>query len=189
LPILEKLKITKPHIYKASWYCCKCNTSKETWFHLWFCHHSIDTLKNIRDQTLDKLSDLVILNSQHKWSEIRNDFATSSFWIIPTSQLTAVNHFSFTDLITGLIPNNLVTTIEHHTTLSIYTKSIINESFHFMFNKLYYDMWIPHYSQLNLVEKSFTINSHNKRSKYDSTIHDTIIQSRYQWPVSTRWIK
>ncbi len=126
---------------------------------------------------MDKLSDLVILNSRHKQSEIRNDLATSSFWIIPTSQLMAVNHFSFADLITGLIPNDLVTIIDYHTTSTTYTESIINESFHFMFNKLYYDMWISHCSQLNLVEKSFNLSSHNKRSKYDSTIHGTIIQS------------
>ena len=188
LPTLEKLKITKPHIYKASWYCCKCNTSKETWFHLWFCHRSIDTLKDIRDQTLDKFSDLVILNSRHKRSEIRHDLATSPFWIIPTSQPTAINHFSFADLITGLIPNDLVTIIDYHITSTTYTEAIINEAFHFMFNKLYHDMWIPRCSQLNLVEKSFNLSSHDKRSKYDSVIHGTLTQSRYQRPVSTRWI-
>ncbi len=97
-------------------------------------------LKNIRDQILDKLFDLVILNSRHKRSEIRHNFATSSFWIIPTSQPIAVNHFSFADLITNLIPNDLVTIINYHTTSTTYTESIINESFHFIFNKLYHDM-------------------------------------------------
>ena len=125
---------------------------------------------------MNKLSDLVILNSRHKQSEIRNDLATSSFWIIPTSQLMAINHFFFADLITDLIPNDLITIIDYHTTSSTYTKSIINESFHFMFNKLYHDMWISCYSQLNLVEKSFNLSSHDKRSKYDSAIHDTLTQ-------------
>src|SRR6266508_4659336 len=189
LPTLEKLKLTKPHIYKDTWYCCKCNTSKETWFHLWFCHRSIDTLKEIRDQTLDKFSDLVILNSRHKRSEIRHDLATSAFWIIPTSQPTAINHFSFADLITGLIPNDLVTIIDYHITSTIYTEAIINEAFHFMFNKLYHDMWIPRCSQLSLVEKSFNLSSHDKRSKYDSVIHGTLTQSRYIRPTSNRWIE
>ena len=129
---------------------------------------------------MNKLSDLVILNSRHKQSEIRNDLATSSFWIILTSQPTAVNHFSFADLITGLISNDLVIIINYHTTSITYTESIINESFHFMFNKLYHDMWIPRCSQLNLVEKSFNISSHNKRSKYDSAIYSSLTQSRYQ---------
>ena len=92
----------------------------------------------------------------------------------------AVNHFSFADLITGLIPNDLVIIINYHTTSTTYTESIINESFHFMFNKLYHNMWIPCCSQLNLVEKSFNMSSHDKRSKYDSTIHGTLTQSRYQ---------
>src|SRR6266542_5585030 len=117
-------------------------------------------LKNIRDQTLDKLSDLIILNSRHKRSEIRNDLATSSFWIILTSQPTAVNHFSFADLITGLISNDLVIIINYHTTSITYTESIINESFHFMFNKLYHDMWISICSQLNLLEKYFNMSYH-----------------------------
>src|SRR6266540_7214501 len=100
----------------------------------------------------------------------------------------AVNHFAFADLITGLIPNDLVTLINYHTTLTAYIETIINESFHFMFNKLYHDMWIPRCLQLNLVEKSFNLSSHDKRSKYDSTIHGTLTQSRYQRPVFTRWI-
>ncbi len=100
----------------------------------------------------------------------------------------AVHHFSFADLITGLIPNDLVTIINYHTVSTTYTEAIINEVFHFMFNKLYHDMWIPHCSQLNLVEKSFNLSSHDKRSKYDSAIHGTLTQSRYQRPVSTRWI-
>ena len=111
---------------------------------------------------MDKLSDLILLNSRHKQSEIRNNFASSAFWIIPTSPLTAVHHFSFANLITGLIPNDLVAIINYHTTSTTYTESIINESFHFMFNKLYHDMWIPRYSQLNLVEKSFNLSSHDK---------------------------
>ncbi|SRR6266542_3243966 len=129
---------------------------------LWFCYRSIDILKEIRNQTLDKLTDLVKLNSRHKRSEIMSDFNFSPSWIIPLSQPITVSHFIFANTITGLILSDLIVTIEHHTTITSHTIPIINKVFHFMFTKLYHEMWIPRCSQLSLVKKTFGINSHNK---------------------------
>jgi len=129
-------------------------------------------LKEIKDQTLDKLTDLVKLNSHHKQSEIRSNFDTSPLWIVPLSQPTTVSHFTFANTIIGLILSDLIATIEHHTATTSYTVSIINEVFHFIFTKLYHEMWIFQCFQLFLVKKTFNISSYNKRSKYNSAIHD-----------------
>ncbi len=137
-------------------------------------------MKEIKDQTLDKLTDLVKLNSHHKQSEIRSNFDTSPLWIVPLSQPTTVSHFTFADTITGLIPSDLIVTIEHHTATTSHIVPIINEVFHFMFTKLYHKMWIPRCSQLSLVEKTFNISSHNKRSKYNSAIHSHLKKSHYK---------
>src|SRR6266542_849556 len=82
-----------------------------------------------------------------------SDFNFSPSWIISLSQSTTVDHFTFADTITGLILSDLIATIEHHTTTTSHTISIINKVFYFMFTKLYHEMWIPRCSQLSLVEK------------------------------------
>ncbi len=97
-------------------------------------------MKEIKAQTLDKLTDLVKLNSQHKRSAIKSDFEFSPSWIIPLSQPTTVSHFTFADTVTGLIPSDLITTIEHHIITTSHTIPIINEVFHFMFTKLYHEI-------------------------------------------------
>ena len=145
-------------------------------------------MKEIRAQTLDKLTDLVKLNSQYKRSTIKSDFKFLPSWIIPLSQPTTVSYFTFADTVTGLIPSDLITTIEYHITTTSHTIPILNEVFHFIFTKLYHEMWIPRCSQLSLIEKTFGINSHNKRSKYNSAIHRNLKQSHYKQPTLTKWI-
>ena len=134
------------------------------------------------------MTDLVKLNSQYKWSNIKSDFNFSSSWIISLSQPTIVGYFTFADTITGLILSDLITTIEYHTAITSHTIPIINEVFHFMFTKLYHEIWIPRYFQLSLVKKTFNINSHNKRSRYNSSIHGNLKQSHYKRPASNKWI-
>ncbi len=134
------------------------------------------------------MTDLIKLNSQYKWSEIKSDFNFLSSWIIPLSQFTIVSYFTFADTITDLILSDLIAIIKHHTAITSHTIPIINEVFHFMFTKLYHEIWIPRCFQLSLVKKTFNINSHNKRSKYNSFIHDNLKQSHYKWLASTKWI-
>jgi len=156
---LEKLKLTKPHIYKDTWYCYKCYTSKETWFHLWFCHHSIDILKSICEPTIAKFIEVIKFHSNHTHAEIRSELEALSLWTIPTTSPLTVSSFTFADLITGLILTTLIHLIEQYTTSLSYTETIINESFHLMFVKLYYDLWISRCAQLNLVEQSLHVTS------------------------------
>src|SRR2546429_1993312 len=59
LPIVEKLKIRHPHLYKKDLTCIRCNSKKETVSHIWKCSKVNNLIVNFKQELKEWLNNKI----------------------------------------------------------------------------------------------------------------------------------
>jgi hypothetical protein len=112
LPTLSKLQIHKPHVYDADWVCCRCNIEDETFNHIWLCPSSFADIHDIINYAQHILNESIAAVNTRSPLFTPVDFSSDTLWRLPLhNQHNMHTHFFFIDLIKGLIPQTLVSSL------------------------------------------------------------------------------
>jgi hypothetical protein len=100
IPTLEQMKKSFFKLYDE-WKCPICGLENETFYHVWSCDEHKATLKAIRDDTFNNLINWILEYNED--ISIINDLYVLNIWDITYDSY----HFTFIDLIKGIIPSTL----------------------------------------------------------------------------------
>src|SRR3954465_1250805 len=108
------MKATQLTLYSADWNCCRCNTHKEDFNHIWLCPDIRLVLKTIISDSIAHLKQQIFIQtSKHVFSSDINTLLEPShdIWAIK-----AYSHgFTFIDIVKGIVPTFLPNTFTKFT--------------------------------------------------------------------------
>src|ERR1044071_5200345 len=168
LPVMSKLQALRPQIYDASWSrCIKCNLQQESFQHIWLCPATETVLNNIMQSAKQQLYDWVL---QTKKPEIQDlsPLLTSSIRSIPLNGHNS-HHFSFLDLIKGIVPQQFKTLLLSVVSPPLAADRILSVVLDFIFHATKKFIWIPRCELIKAKERSMGIKRKQKRSTITGT--------------------
>jgi len=172
LPTLEWLKLRQPHIYSASWFCCLCNTQKETWHHIYSCFKNAQSVLDIRDRFFkricDQTDDLAPLTVYSTW-QIMSASSSFSFNNAPSDQ------FSFIHLINSLVPLSITTTMAAQGLSQSQIKDILLPAMFALSKDLYNLIWKPRCDITIQRQLSMGLSQRSKKIKYRNRPTSSIV--------------
>ena len=133
---VQFIKVTQPQLYLPLWKCCRCNIHNEDFNHIWLCPAIRQNMRSLISESIAQLKlQLFIYTSKSVFADNINNLLNPSHTIW---SLQAKPHdFSFIDLIKGIIPNILSSTLTTFTKSSSTTSSILSPFFDFVFTQAY----------------------------------------------------
>ncbi|CAI2201991.1 4225_t:CDS:1, partial [Funneliformis geosporum] len=60
------MKATQPTIYNTTWLCCRCNTDKEYFNHIWTCPKAKKEMKRIIIAALNILKNQLFIHTSRR---------------------------------------------------------------------------------------------------------------------------
>ena len=154
LPTIEHLKYSFLEVYDG-WKCPCCGLDDETFDHVWTCTAHLGMLIRIRNQSKHLLFDLIAEKIENI-DDIKSSFETLDMWNI----LYDSNHFTFIDLIKGIIPSSF------SVSLSRLKKSdkleILQKFFDSLYDSINKDIWYPRCAWMEEFETSLGLDLKEK---------------------------
>jgi ribonuclease HI len=163
LPVMSKMQALRPHVYDASWSrCIKCNQQQESFQHIWICPKTIEITHQIVQAAQQRLLDLVL---QHKRPEVQDltPLTTSAMWFVPLNGHNS-HHFSFLDLIKGIVPQQFKHLVLSCVLSPAVATQIISIIMDFIFHATRDFIWLPRCKLIKEKELSLGITLKQKRS-------------------------
>ena len=163
LPVMAKMQALRPHVYNASWSrCIKCRQQQESFQHVWICPNTIDVLYQIIQSSKQQLLDWAL---QLKKPEIQDlsPLTTSAIWSVPLNGHNS-HHFSFLDLIKGIVPQQFKNLLLAIVVSPLAANRILSFIMDFIFHATREFIWKPRCELVNYEERHLDITRKQKCS-------------------------
>jgi ribonuclease HI len=164
LPTKQRLHQRKPDLYNDGT-CISCNTTQEDSLHVFTCNGFINTLQK---NFLEKITEKVIaIKGTTKKQLITNIVKSSSFYKIDVLRqirsYNSLDHFSFIDIVRGLIPKKLRSSLTRIIS-NTEARKLITETYTDLKN-LKWEQWTKRCEKFLEWEREKGITKEDKRQK------------------------